>query len=336
MEFKVITVKRNLDLAKNYETAKAGVLEIGLQGINGDVAEIEVQGPEGIDRLSVPVGAAATCQGYTLICRDVGVVMPQAGRRRLFWRDKPPTEGVMEAVFDVRWGEQSMDLPDPEKNTAHDFMLVRQYEVVNDRPRVYQNQDVLRFGDLRLEIGDRVEEGDRNYKKPRRAEFVVQYKDDEPESWQVKLDGRYHELKGYRLRVTSYDFYNIWYQAYGISIVKGRPKEYSEETEGLVAEGIVAEAHVGHTDALTLSQSRLEEAENDPNEGILRVGESKNIGKVGVKLLEMAPGMVEVMILSPKVKKTHLRHGEEFDIGRYVISLIGVHGDKAILRVEED
>jgi hypothetical protein len=336
MEFKVVTLQRNLDLSKNYTTIDVGALSIGLQAVQDDVAEIEVHGPEGITKLSIPVATAATCQGYTIINRDVGVVLPQEKVRRRFRLDIPAKDGQMEAMLDVRWGDQSMEVLNPARDVAYDFILVRQYEVLNDRPMVYRKQDVLKFGDLRIEIGDRVEEGTRNYKKPRYAEFFIQYKDEEPETWQVKMDGRYYEKHGYRLRVTSYDFYSEWYQAYSISVAYGKPREYSDETLDMYAEGIAAEAHVGHTAALTLSATRLQEAENNPNEGVFKVGDTRNIGKVGIKLLKLNPGSVEIMVLSPQVKKTTVVYGQAFDLGRYEISLVGVHGDKVILRVVEE
>ncbi len=338
MEFKVVTVRRSLDLSQNYAPVEVGTLKIGLQTISDDVAEIEVQGPEGMDRLSIPIATAATCQGYTIINRDVGLMLPNEKKRRRWFgrKDNTPKDGIMETLLDVRWGDQSMQMSEPQKDIAHDFMLVRQYEVVNDRPMVYQNQDKIQFGDLYIEIGDRVEEGSRNWKKPRQAEFLVSHQAGEPEAWQVKINGRYHNKEGYRVRITSYDFYNEWYQAYAISIVHGQPKEYMEETEEVIGDGIVAEAHVGHTESMSLSKSRLDEAEANPNEAILKVGDSKNVGRVGIKLLEMRPGQVQVMLLSPKVKKTTLVHGEVFDFGRYDISLVGIHGEKAIIRVVED
>lgn len=340
MEFQVTTLQRSLDLSKNYKPTQVGVLSIGLQTIKDDIAEIEIQGPEGVTKHAIPVAAAVTAQGYTIINRDVGLILPSGKKQRRFFfgkRDNTPVDGLMEAILDVRWGDQSMTMAAPDKDTAHDFILVRQYEVVADRPMVYHNQDSIQFGDLRLEIGERVEEDSRNYKKPRYAEFVVRFKDKEPETWQIKLDGKYSEYQGYRVRVTSYDFYNGWYQGYGISIAKGRPKDYIDETENLgAANGISTDAHVGHTDALTLSQTRLDEAEKNPNELILKVGESRNLGKVGIKLLGMRPGHLEIMLLSPRVKKTTLVHGQPFEFGRYEISLVGVHGDRAIVRVEED
>lgn len=336
MEFQVITLQRNLDLSKNYTPVNVSTLSIGLQSISEDVAEIEIHGPEGVTKLSIPVGTAATAQGHTFINRDVGLVLPQEQVRRRFRRDIPAKEGIIEAMLDIRWGDQSLDVQAPTKDIAHDFMLVRQYEIVNDRPMVYLKQDALRFGDLRLQIGERVEEASRNYKKPRYAEFVVQYQDEEAETWQIKMDGRYYEKKGFRLRVTSYDFYNGWYQAYGISLVHGKPKDYSDETLDVYSSGIVSEAHVGHTPALTLSQTRLDEAEANPNENIFKVGESRNVGKIGLKVLGVKNGAVELMILSPKVKKTTLVYGQAFDLGRYEISLAGIHGDKVIIRIVED
>ena len=50
----------------------------------------------------------------------------------------------------------------------------------------------------------------------------------------------------------------------------------------------------------------------------------------------MKPGEAQIMLLSPQVKKTTLIQGQAFDFGRYEISLVGVHGEKAIIRVEED
>ena len=175
MEFDVIGVERSLDLSKNYQTVQVGALAVGLQSVQDDTAEIEVQGPDGVDKIRLAIGTAATVQGYTIILRDVGVKLPNEKKRRsllVFKRkDNGPKDGLMEAILDVRWGDQSMQLEDPEKNVAHDFMLVRQYEVVNDRPRVYQGQDKLVFGDLTLQMGDRVEEGSRNWKKARHAEL---------------------------------------------------------------------------------------------------------------------------------------------------------------------
>ncbi|PJF41890.1 MAG: hypothetical protein CUN55_11065 [Phototrophicales bacterium] len=340
MEFDVISVERSLDLSKNYQTVKVGALQVGLQSVTDDSAEIEIQGPEGIQKLNVALATAATSQGYTFILRDVGIKMPNEGKRRRFLffggRDKAPADGIMEAIFDVRWGDQAMHVAEPEKNKAYDFMLVRQYEIVQDRPAVYHGQDVLRFGDMKLEIGDRVEEGSRNYKRPRYAEFLVSIGEDEPEVWQIKLDGKYHRKKDYRVHVTSYDFESGWFQAYGISVVKGKPKEYIDETEEMIADGISADAHIGHTEALSLSATRLEEAKQNPNEAVLQKGESRNIQKVGIKILDIRPGAVDVMFLSPRVAKTTLNHGQTFDLGRYDVTLIGVHGDKAILRVEEE
>lgn len=340
MEFDVISVERSLDLSKNYQTVKAGILEIGLQGVTDDSAEIEVQGPDGVNKINIPLGTAATAQGYTFILRDIGLKMPGEGKRRRFLffggRDKAPADGIMEAVFDVRWGDQAMQVAQPEKNNAYDFMLVRQYAVVNDRPRVYQGQDVLRFGDMRLEMGERVEEGSRNYKRPRYAEFLVSIGGDDPDVWQVKLDGKYHRKGDYRVRVTSYDFESEWFQAYGISVVMGKPKDYIDETEEMIADGISADAHVGHSEALTLSATRIDEAEQNPNEAIFKKGESRNVNKVGIKVVDIRPGAVDLMILSPRVAKTTLTHGQTFDLGRHDITLVGVHGDKAILRVEED
>jgi hypothetical protein len=341
MEFDVVSVQRSLDLSQNYQTAQIGPLAIGLQSVKDDVAEIEIQGPEGVEKISLPIGTAATAQGHTFILRDVGVKLPNEKKRRRFLifgsKDDTPKDGVMEAVFDVRWGDQSMQVEDPDKNEAYDFMLVRQYDVVNDRPKVYHGQDVLRFGDMRLEIGERVEEDSRNFKKARYAPFIVQIDDeDEPEEWQVKLDGKYHRKKNYRVRVTSYDWENGWYQAYGISVVRGKPREYIDETEEMIADGITADAHVGHSESLTLSASRLEEARKNDAENIFSEGESRNVGRVGIKVLGIKPGEVDIMIVSPTVKKARLIHGQAFEVGRYDITLVGVHGDKAILRVEED
>ncbi len=340
MEFDVVSVERSLDLSKKYQTVKAGILDIGLQSVTDDSAEIEVQGPDGVTKLAIPLGAAATAQGYTFILRDIGVKMPgEGGRRRFLFfggRDKAPADGVMEAVLDVRWGDQAMQVADPVKNAGYDFMLVRQYAVINDRPRVYHGQDVLRFGDMRLEVGERVEEGSRNFKKPRYAEFLVSVDGDDAEVWQVKLDGKYHRKGDYRVRVTSFDFESEWFQAYGISVVKGKPKEYIDETEEMIADGINADAHVGHTDALTLSATRLQEAERNPNEAVFKKGESRNVNKVGIKVVDIRPGAVDIMVLSPRVAKTTLLHGQTFDLGRHDIILVGVHSDKAILRVEED
>lgn len=342
MEFDVVSLERSLDLSQNYKTVQVGPLAIGLQGVKDDAAEIEIQGPDGVDKIMVPVGAAATAQGHTFILRDVGVKLPNEKKRRSFRlfgnkKDDTPKDGLMEAIFDIRWGDQSMKIEDPDKNEAYDFMLVRQYEVVNDRPKVYHGQDVLRFDEMRLEIGERVEEGSRNFKKARYADFIVQIDDeDEPEEWQIKLDGKYHRKGKYRVRVTSYDWENGWYQAYGISVVRGKPKDYIDETEEMIADGIAADAHVGHTDALSLSETRLQEAEKSDNENIFSEGQSRNIGKVGIKVMKVKPGEAEIMILSPTVKKTRLIHGQVFEVGRYDITLVGVHSDKAIIRVEED
>lgn len=336
MEFEVITIQRNLDLSRNYMPTKVGALSIGLQSVENDIAEIEVHGSEGIKKLFIPVGAAVTYEGHTIINRDVGVILPQEKVRRRFRRDLQPKDGIIEAMLDIRWGDQSLKIAEPAKDTAYDFMLVRQYEIVNDRPMVYINQDRLQFGDLHIEVGERVEEDSRNYKKPRYADLLVRYQDEESESWQIKMDGRYYENHGYRLRVTSFDFFNGWYQAYGISIVYGRPREYSDETIDMYAQGITPEAHVGHTAAMTLSQSRLDEAKKNPNESVFGVGDSRNIGKVGIKLLKLNAGSVEVMVLSPVVKKTTLVYGQAFDLGRYELSLVGMYGDKVIIRVVED
>ena len=129
---------------------------------------------------------------------------------------------------------------------------------------------------------------------------------------------------------------SIEQRIYGISVVRGRPKEYIDETEEMIADGINADAHVGHTDALSLSETRVDEAEKSDMEATFTAGQSRNIGKVGIKVLSMKPGMAEIMILSPTVKKTRLIHGKAFEVGKYDISLVGVHGDKAIIRVEED
>lgn len=341
MEFEVISLERSLDLSQNYQTVKVGPLAVGLQGVKDDSVELEIQGPDGVEKVQVPVGAAVTAQGHTFILRDVGVKLPNEKKRRSFLffgkKDDTPKDGLMEAILDVRWGDQSMQVEDPDKNQAYDFMLVRQYEVVNDRPKVYHGQDVLRFDEMRLEIGERVEEGSRNFKRARYADFIVQLDDeDEPEEWQIKLDGKYHRKGKYRVRVTSYDWENGWYQAYGVSVVRGKPKDYIDETEEMIADGISADAHVGHTDALTLSASRLDEAEKNDAENIFTEGQSRNIGRVGIKVLKVKPGEVDIMIVSPTIKKTRLIHGQAFEVGNYDITLVGVHGDKAILRVEEN
>jgi hypothetical protein len=334
VEFAVVAVRRSLDLSENYYPVKVGNLQVGLQTIKEDYAEIEVQGPEGIEQASVPIGAAVIVQSYTFINRDVGVILPAEKKRRSFFgrKEKLPPNGMMEAILDVRWGDQSLVVEEPEKNAAYDFMLVRQYEIVNDRPMVYNNQDVLQFGEMRLEIGDRVEEGSRNYRKPRNADFVVRFDDDEPESWQIRLNGKYHRKERYRVMVTSYDFYNSWYQAYGISVVYGRPKDEIDETDESVAEGLDVDTFVESN----LSKTRLDEARTNPDEEIFNVGESKNIGKVAIKLMELKPGRVKLMFLAPKVKVTTLEHGEVFDFGRWDVSLVGVHGEQAILRVVEE
>lgn len=335
MEYAVISVQRSLDLAKNYQPVKVGHLQVGLQTIKGDVAEIEIQAPDGMHYLKVPVATAATIEGYTFINRYVDVNVKDEKRRRgIFGRgkDKTPDDGIMEAVFDVRWGDQSLHVGQPERDKVYDFMLVRQYDIVNDRPMVYNTQDALQFGNLRLKIGERVEEGSRNYKKPRHAELIGQIGSGEEEEWQVKLDGDYDRWEDYRVIVTSYDLYNGWYQAYGVSLVEGKPKEMLDETPQVgAASGIAVDAHVsGETQ---ISQTRLDQAKADPNEVILKVGESKNHGPVGVKLLKLRPGEVQVMFLSPKVKTATLRHGQIFDLGRFDVTLVGVHGDLAILRI---
>lgn len=334
MEYAVISLTRSLDLAKNYQPVKVGHLQVGLQTIKGDVAEIEIQAPDGMKYLKVPVAAAATVEGYTFINRYVDVNVKDEKRRRgIFGRgkDKTPEDGIMEAVFDVRWGDQSLEVSQPERDKVYDFMLVRQYDIVNDRPLVYNHQDVLQFGKLRLRIGERIEEGTRAYKKPRHAMLVGKIGNGDEEEWQVKLDGDYERWEDFRVIVTSYDLYNGWYQAYGISLVEGKPKEIIDETPQVVASGIAVDAHVSGD--VQISQTRLDQAKADPHEVIIKVGESKNHGPVGVKLLKMRPGEVQVMFLSPKVKTVTLRHGQIFDLGRFDVSLVGVHGDMAILRI---
>lgn len=336
MEFEVITVNRSLDLSKNYIPVKAGSVQVGLQTVNDDVAEIEVQSPDGIAKLQVPIGAAVSYNGYTFICRDVGLLMPaEKTRRRLFGKKEDlPKDGLMEAVIDVRWGDQALEVLSPEKNFTYNFMLARQYEILKDRPLVYEGQDVIQFGDMRLRMGNRVEEGSRNWRNPRFAEFLVQFEGErEEEVWQIKLNGKYDREKRYRVRVTHYDWYNGWYQAYGISLVHGRPKEEMDETDDYTAQGI---AHVATVSDGSTAQTRLQEARNNPSEGVFKAGESKNIGSVGIKVLDVQLGKAKVMFLSPKIATTTLIQGQEFDFGKFDVLLIGVYDDKAIIRITPD
>lgn len=334
MEFSVITVQRSLDLAKNYQPVPVGTLKVGLQAIHDDVAEIEIQGPNDMSRLKIPIGTVAESQGYQFTCLDAGVAIPAEKKRfRLFGKkDNIPPDGVMEAVFDVRWGDQSLAVPSPNQQQAYDFLLVRQYDIVNDRPLVYNNQDTLVFGELALQLGERVEEGSRNFKKPKYAEFRVKLLDRDEEIWQVNLNDKYHKLGDYRLKVTHFDIYNGWYQAVGISLAKGRIKGEVDETEAEVSMGM-SSSDVGGAEN---SRTRLEEARVHPHEIVLKVGQTENIGKVSVKLLELKPGVAKVMFLSPKVARTTLEHGKVFDFGAWDVSLVGVHDDKAIIRVAPD
>lgn len=334
MEFSVITVQRSLDLSQNYQPVSVGTLKLGLQAIHDDVAEIEIQGPDDLTRISVAVGTIAEAHGYQFICLDVGVAIPNEKKRfRLFGKkDNVPENGIMEAVFDVRWGDQSLAVPSPTQNEAYDFLLVRQYDIINDRPLVYNNQDTLVFGELALQIGERIEEGSRNYKKGNYAEFRAKLVDKDEEIWQIKLNDKYHKLGNYRVKVTHFDIYNGWYQAFGISVAKGRVKGEIDETGAEISTGMTA-SDVGSAEN---SRTRLDEAKSNPDEIVLKVGQTENIGKVSVKLLELKPGVAKVMFLSPKVARTTLEHGQVFDFGAYDVSLVGVHGDKAIIRVAPD
>jgi hypothetical protein len=335
VEFSIVTLQRSLDLARNYEPVQVGNLLLGLQTIQDDVAEIEIQGPDDLSKISIAVGTAAQSHGYTFIARDVGVAIPKEKKRfRLFGGGKEdiPEGGIMEAVLDVRWGDQSLHVDDPEDNMAYDFMLVRQYESISDRPYVYNNQDTLVFGELALQLGPRVEEGSRNYKKPKYAEFRVKLGDDDEELWQVKLDREFHRKGKYRLMVTGLDIYNGWYQAVGISVAEGRVRDFKDETERQVSSGI-SSSDVGGAE---ISRTRLQEAEDDPNEAVMKAGDTVNIGKVGIKLMELKPGTAKIMLLSPKLARTTLEHGVIFDFGKYDVSLVGVHGDKAIIRIVEE
>jgi hypothetical protein len=334
VEFAVITLQRSLNLSEKYQALTVGALKIGLQGIQEDVAEIEIQGQADISRLRIPKGTVAHAQGYSFICLDVGVAIPEEPKRRLFGRKKSdiPPNGVMEAVLDVRWGDQALAVPAPQKNTAYDFRLVRQYEILNDRPLVYNDQDTLVFGDLALMLGEREEEGSRNYKKPRYASFRAKFKGGDEELLQIDLDDKYHKVGDYRIKITSFDIYNEWYQAVGISIAEGRIKGEMDETERAISGGI-SPSDVGSADN---SRTRLDEAKANPNEMILSVGQTENIGKVSIKLLELKPGVAKLMFLSPKIARTTLEHGQVFDFGNWDVSLMGVYGDKAIIRVEED
>lgn len=335
MEFSIVTLRRSLDLAKNYEPIRVGNLLLGLQTVQDDIAEIEIQGPDDVTHLRIPMGTSAQAQGYTFINRDVGVAIPEEKkRRRFFGRDKSniPPDGIMEAVLDVRWGNQSLHVQTPTEDAAYDFMLVRQYELINDRPMVYNNQDTLVFGDLALKLGERVEEDSRNYKKPKYAELIMKMGNNDEEIWQLKLDGDYQRKDKYRVQVTSFDIYNGWYQAVGLSIVKGSAKIAIDETNRALSGGISG-SDVSNVDN---SRTRLDEAKADPNEAAMKVGDTVNIGKVGVKLMELKPGVAKIMLLSPKIARTELRHGEVFDFGKYDVSLVGIHGDRAIIRVEEE
>jgi hypothetical protein len=336
VEFTIVTLQRSLDLSKNYQPVQIGSLKIGLQTVKDDVAEIEIQGPNDVTKLSLPVGTSAVAQGYTFICRDVGVGIPEEKKRRFIFfggkDDGLPDDGLMEAVLDVRWGDQSLHLPQPMENAAHDFMLVRQYDILNDRPLVYNDQDTLVFGKLALQLGPRVEKDSKQYKKPRHAVFRVKLGDGEEEEWQVKLDGDYHRKGPYRLKVTSYDIFNEWYQAVGISIAEGAVKEEIDETKRFITSGI-DNSDVSNA---AISKTRLDEAKSDPDELVLKVGQTDNLNKVSVKLMELKPGVARVMFLSPNVARTTLEHGDTFEFGDYDVTLVGIHDDRAILRIVKD
>lgn len=332
MEFAIVTLQRSLDLSKRYQPVQIGSLKVGLQTVKDDVAEFEIQGPSDVTKLSLPVGTSAVAQGYTFICRDVGVGIPSEKKRRfLFFGGKDdglPDDGLMEAILDVRWGDQSLNVQQPMENAAHDFMLVRQYKILNDRPLVYNEQDTLVFGKLALQLGPRVEEDSKQYKKPRHADFRAKM-DGEEEEWQVKLDGDYHRKGPYRLKVTSYDIFNDWYQAVGISLTEGSVKEEIDETKRFITSGI-DESDVSNA---SISRTRLDEANANPEELVLKVGQTDNLNKVSIKLMELKPGVAKVMFLSPKVARTTLEHGDTFEFEDYDITLVGIHDDRAILRV---
>ena len=334
MEFAILTLRRSLDLAKQYEPVHIGSHIIGLQTVQDDVAEIEIQGPDAITHVEIPVGTAAEAQGFTFINRDVGIALPEKKKRfRLFGGGKRdiPEDGIMEAVLGVRWGNQSLRVDDPEDNQAYDFMLVRQYASIKDRPFVYTDQDTLVFGELALQLGPRIQEDDKQYENPKYAEFRVKLGDDEEEKWQVKLDGDYHRKGKYRLMVTSYDIHNEWYQAAGISVAEGRVKGEIDETQRHISAGLSS----SDTGGSEISRTRLDEAEADEHEAVMKAGDTVNIGKVGVKLLEINPGEARIMLLSPKIARTTLQHGEVFEFGKWDVSLVGVHGEKAIIRIAE-
>jgi|GEM_PF-5591898 len=338
MEFAVITAARSLDLAKNFEPVKVGEVTVGLQAVKEDVAEIEIQGSQGVTTLKIPLGTAAASQGYTFINRDIGIVEPGKPKRRGFFgfgrKDDTPVDGRMEVELDVRWGDQALELAEPEKDVAHDFILVKQYEAVADRPLVYQNQDRLRFGEMILSIEEKVEEGSRNYKRERHAPLTVQFDGKDPEEWQIRMNDKYHRKGKYRVKITHHSWEDSWYQSYGVSIVFGRPKDESDETEREFAQGIADAAY--SKENLGDSTSRLEEAKANPEEHVFSSGDSVNIGDLGLKAMSIAPGKVEIMVLQPRVKKTTLEHAETFEILKWNITLIGTYGEKAIIRVTED
>ncbi|NJL92412.1 MAG: hypothetical protein HC915_01180 [Anaerolineae bacterium] len=338
MEFAVVTVQRSLDLARNYAPVKAGNLQVGLQAIKDEVAEIEVQGPEGMTQARIPMATAASVQGYTIIVREVGVVLPQEKKRRrlaFFGGGQPPQQGTMEAVLDIRWGDQALLVPEPVEHTAYDFLLVKQYAIVHDRPMVYQNQDVLQFGKMRLWMGERVEPDSRNFRRERYAPMMVQMADDdEPEAWQIRLNEKYQRQGRFRVKITYFDWDSDWYQSYGLSVVEGRLRDEADETEDILATGIVNEGFAPHHEGASLS--RLEEARQNPDEVVLRAGESRTVNGVGLRVMEVKPGMVKVMFLEPGVKITTLQHGEGFDFLRWDVALIGVYGEQCILRIVEE
>lgn len=336
MEFALVTLRRSLDLAKNYQPVQVGALKLGLQTVKDDVAEIEIQGPEDITHFSLPVGTSAQAQGYTFITRDVGVGIPEEKKRRFLFfgrkDDGVPDDGLMEAVLDVRWGDQSLHVPQPVDNAAYDFMLVRQYEIYKDRPMVYNDQDTLVFGELALQLGPRTEEGSKNYKNPRYVELRAKLGNKDEELWQVKLNDDYHRMGKYRVKITSFDIYNGWYEAVGLSIAEGRVQEEIDETKHYISSGI-SSSDVGN---VNVSRTRLDEAEASGNELVLKVGQTDNIQKVSIKLLELKPGVAKVMFVSPKVARTTLQHGEIFEFDNYEVVLVGTHDDRAIIRVTKD
>ncbi|MFP4324085.1 MAG: hypothetical protein ACLFTK_16640, partial [Anaerolineales bacterium] len=139
MEFAVVRLVRSLELSQTYTPQRVGAVTVGLQAINGDLATIEIQGADAVDQLEIPVGTAATAQGYTFINRGVAVDLPEEERRQrrflFFGRgDDNDQNGVMECEMDIRWGDQALDVPEPEEDVAYDFILVKQFGTVADRP----------------------------------------------------------------------------------------------------------------------------------------------------------------------------------------------------------